>query len=234
MASPESCLDNPIWHALTARHNDLSLGGDLARRYLPDIGPLSGLREETHEAYQRLAPMATKGNPAVLFLRTAPDPPAGWNVLLHASLVQMICRDEPKYPEGWSEKSHPIIRLQEEDVPEMLALTALTEPGPFRKRTWELGGFVGIRVNGVLAAMGGKRLAPTGFTEISAVCTHPDFRGNGFAQALVAAVAAGVRVRGETPFLTVLASNVNAIRVYEKAGLVQRRTLHLGVVEHVE
>jgi len=79
--------------------------------------------------------------------------------------------------------------------------------------------------------MAGRRLAPTGFAEISAVCTHPDFRGLRYARALVAAVARSIYADGLTPFLTSLAVNPAAIRVYEQVGFTVRRNFYLAVVK---
>jgi predicted GNAT family acetyltransferase len=106
----------------------------------------------------------------------------------------------------------------------MLDLVARTEPGPFRKRTIELGTYLGIRRDGRLIAMAGERLHPPGWTEISAVCTDPGYRGHGLATRLVRAVAAGIRARGETPFLHAAADNTYAIRMYERLGFTLRRT----------
>jgi predicted GNAT family acetyltransferase len=100
----------------------------------------------------------------------------------------------------------------------MLALTELTRPGPFLKRTIEMGAYLGIRRDGRLVAMAGERLHVPGWTEISGVCTDPGSRGQGLGTRLLLAVAAGIRERGETPFLHVLASNTNAVRLYEALG----------------
>jgi predicted GNAT family acetyltransferase len=113
----------------------------------------------------------------------------------------------------------------------MVALATLTEPGPFREQTARLGGYFGIRVNGRLAAMAGRRLAPTGFAEISAVCTHLDFRGRGYGRALVGTIAREIHLEGCTPFLTSFEGNTGAIRVYQQVGFVQRRTLQLAVLK---
>jgi len=113
----------------------------------------------------------------------------------------------------------------------MVALADLTEPGPFPNHTAKLGGFLGIRVDGRLAAIAGQRLSPTGFAEVSAVCTHPDFRGRGYAQALVAAVTRNVRAEGRTPFLTSLEANTGAVRIYQQVGFVVRRTFQLAVLK---
>jgi predicted GNAT family acetyltransferase len=105
----------------------------------------------------------------------------------------------------------------------MLDLVSRTKPGPFLPRTIELGTYLGIRDGGVLVAMAGERLHPPGWTEISAVCTDDGYRGRGLATRLVKAVAAGIRRRGETPFLHAAGTNTNAIRLYESLGFALRR-----------
>src|SRR6201998_2534210 len=91
--------------------------------------------------------------------------------------------------------------------PEVLALARLTEPGPFLERTHVRGSFLGIRIGGRLAAMAGERMRFPGYTEVSGVCTHPDFRGRGLARRLSAAVAARIEARGEQSFLSAWTSN---------------------------
>ncbi|HEY3481557.1 MAG TPA: GNAT family N-acetyltransferase, partial [Streptomyces sp.] len=99
------------------------------------------------------------------------------------------------------------------------------KPGPFGKRTVEMGRYLGIRRGGRLIAMAGERLRPPGWTEISAVCTDPGFQGQGLATRLVLAVSHGIAERGETPFLHATAENVSAIRLYEALGFRLRRRL---------
>jgi len=223
-------LDNPIWNALSTRQQQFAEGDNLARRFQPEIGPLAGLREQSAVTYQSLARLFKPGEPAVLFLEEEPRLPEGWNLLKHDSLVQMICPNPPQDSAFGNAACIQWEPIDAVDVPAMLELTALTEPGPFRQRTAELGGFLGIRHASRLAAMAGQRLAPPGFTEVSAVCTHPEVRGRGYAQLLVAAVARTIHEHGELPFLTSYAHNANAIRVYEAVGFAVRRTLHLAVV----
>ncbi|MEI9963878.1 MAG: GNAT family N-acetyltransferase [Caulobacteraceae bacterium] len=105
----------------------------------------------------------------------------------------------------------------------MLALATLTQPGPFFARTHQLGDFIGVKQEGRLVAMAGERMRPTGFTEVSGVCTHPDWRGRGYAAGLMRLVAARILARGETPFLHVYASNTGAIALYEALGFRLRR-----------
>jgi predicted GNAT family acetyltransferase len=120
------------------------------------------------------------------------------------------------------------------DVPAMLALAAATQPGPFGPRTIELGRYLGIRRGGTLVAMAGERMRLDGFTEISAVCVHPDHRGRGYAADLVLALAASIVARSEVPFLHVFSSNAAAISLYRKLGFAPRRRLHLAVLVRAE
>jgi predicted GNAT family acetyltransferase len=123
-----------------------------------------------------------------------------------------------------------IVPLTDADAPEMLALARLTEPGPFFERTHQLGDFFGIRLEGRLAAMAGERMKPPGFTEVSGVCTHPDYRGRGLAGALTRRVCAQIVARGETPFLHAIASNTTAIRLYEELGFSYRRNIQFPLL----
>jgi len=116
------------------------------------------------------------------------------------------------------------------DAAEALELALRTEPGPFRPRTYELGTYLGIRHGGRLMALAGERLHPTGWTEISAVCTDPAYRCQGLAGRLVRAVADQIRDRGETPFLHTSAANAPAIRLYEAMGFELRREVEFAAL----
>jgi GNAT superfamily N-acetyltransferase len=226
----EALLDNPIWNSLATLHAHLAIGANighgLARRYPADIGPLSAVQELTSEAYADLAAIVPEGDVAVLFLKNSLEIPAGWQLLRDGTLVQMVCPTDPDRPS----LAEAILPMTSTDFPEMVALASLTEPGPFRDHTANLGGFVGIRVDGRLAAMAGQRLAPTGFAEVSAVCTHPDFRGRGYAQALVAAVTRNIHSEGRMPFLTSFEANAGAVRIYQQVGFIHR-TFQLAVLK---
>ena len=67
-------------------------------------------------------------------------------------------------------------------------------------------------------AMAGERLKVPGYTEVSAVCTHPDHTGKGYARMLMREIMRGIRDRGEIPFLHVRSENTRAIGVYERLG----------------
>ncbi|MFC5865538.1 GNAT family N-acetyltransferase [Acidicapsa dinghuensis] len=222
----EKLLDNPIWNSLRTHLAYFSEGGELARRFQAKIGPLAGLKEQSTEAYAELRSLLKSGEYGVLFLADEPRLPEGWKLLKHGRGDQMICRKTLPVPLTGFE----IVPLGPNDVPEMLSLTQLTDPGPFRERTIELGAFFGVRQNGRLAAMAGQRLSMPGFVEVSGVCTHPDFRGHGYAQALVAYVTALIQRRGDTPILHVYSKNDSAIRVYERLGYTRRWSAHVAVI----
>src|SRR5262249_1543970 len=124
-----------------------------------------------------------------------------------------------------------IVTLGAEDVPAMMALTELTKPGPFHKRTHELGTFLGIRVAGDLVAMAGERMKPGNYTEMAAICVHPAHRGRGYAQALLGAISRHILARGGFPFLHVFTNNTSAIALYQRQGMTIRRRLHVTVLQ---
>ena len=121
--------------------------------------------------------------------------------------------------------------LGDADAADMLALARLTEPGPFLERTHTMGRFLGIRIEGRLAAMAGERMRFPGYTEVSGVCTHPDFRGRGLARRLSAAAAVAIEARGERPFLHAWRSNRSAIALYESLGFELRAEVNVAVLD---
>jgi GNAT superfamily N-acetyltransferase len=224
-------LDNPIWNALLTEHSGLALSNHLARRYPAAIGPLSGIPRQSAENYDALRALAGPGGVLALFCTEAPTAPPGWTLIRGGVLAQMIC-EEPQPAPIVLTRGEEFRPLTATDVPEMVALAELTEPGPFRDRTIELGAFFGIFESGRLVAMAGERLHLPHHVEVSAVCTHPEARGRGYARMLIATVMDEIAERGKTPFLHSFADNHSAIRVYESLGFRQRRTFDLAVVKN--
>ena len=216
-------LDNPIWHALTSTHADLAEGDELARRYPLHLAPFAAVREQTPEAFAALARALHPEGMAALFVTPLEPPLPGWTHLRTFEVVQMICEKLEPMPEP------EMLELGAQDLPDMLELVRLTSPGPFKDRANELGRFYGVRQNDQLVAMAGERIRLTGFTEISAVCTHPDFQRRGLARGLMHRLVREILARDEVPFLHVFAGNTNAIRAYETLGFKQRQTF-TGVV----
>lgn len=228
-------LDNPIWGALTTDHAHLAIGGDRARRYPAEIGPLSGIPEQSGESYDALRPLAGPGGTLGLFLTESPRLPAGWTLVRGGLLDQMVA-DKPELfgaeqHEAFLSGGVEMRRLMPADAPAMVELAQLTEPGPFRLRTIELGAFFAIVEGGRLLAMAGQRLRLPGFVEVSGVCTHPEARGRGYARLLMWRVMEEILREGRTPFLHTYAHNAAAIRIYRSLGFARRRSFELAVVQ---
>ena len=113
----------------------------------------------------------------------------------------------------------------------MLALTKLTNPGPVAERTVDFGHYFGIFDKGKLVAMAGQRMHVYNYAEISAVCTHPDYLGRGYAKQLLQLQIQRTLAAGEVPFLHVRFDNDRAINVYESLGFVTRKTIHFYIIK---
>ncbi|MFI5619081.1 GNAT family N-acetyltransferase [Streptomyces sp. NPDC051567] len=218
-------LDNPVWAALTGPHRGFAETGPagLAARYQGGTTPFAALRDPGDPlAWADLAALAGPGE--VVWVTGLPVPPEGWRTEVSIPGVQLDGRAVR------AEAAPGAVRLGPADVPQMLELVDLAKPGPFMDRTVELGTYLGIRHEGRLVAMAGERMRPTGWAEISAVCTHPDHRGRGLAGQLIRAVAAESRARGDHPFLHAAAENTGAVRLYEAMGFtLRRRPFFLGL-----
>jgi ribosomal protein S18 acetylase RimI-like enzyme len=217
-------LDNPVWGALTTRQAHLAIGDERARRFPSDISPFAAAPDGSPESAAALAALLPPGGGFAQMQPAPTPPPYGVAVTLSAVGVQMIAS---RIAPGGS-KAH-LVDLGEADAPEIRALAELTKPGPFLPRTHTLGRFLGIRDQGRLIAMAGERLQPAGFTEISAVCTHPDHVGHGYGAALVRAVGARIFARGDTAFLHAYATNTGAIALYRKLGFDIRSEVTVSV-----
>ncbi len=205
-------LDDPVRAALTGPHAGFAVGHGRALRYAPDVAPWAATPRDA----AGWADLATLGR--VAWLAGDPiEPPPGWTVERRLPGVQL----DGSGVDGAADPDAVV--LGDADVPEMLDLVARTRPGPFLPRTHELGRYLGIRAGGALVAMAGERMRPPGWSEISAVCTDPAFRGKGLAARVVRAVAAAVRERGDRPFLHAAADNTGALRLYATLGFVHRR-----------
>jgi predicted GNAT family acetyltransferase len=164
----------------------------------------------------------------IILAKRGQNPVPAGTVAEHVSTAVQMVAPSVSPPED----VFPFVELTEADGPEMLALATLTKPGPYARRTHEFGGYIGIRHEGRLVAMAGHRLQAPGYNEVSALCTHPDYRGRGYGGFLLRVVSQRIVDRGETPFLHAYASNVNAIRLYETLGFVHRSNLTVTVLRH--
>jgi len=222
-------LDNVIWHALTTRQTQFAEGANLARRFVREVTLLGALSENTPQGYADFGEVIGSGGTGALFLDTPYAPRQGWEFVAGAPLLQMVFENG----KGLSGRGSPAVEIAElglQDSPEMIELTSLTKPGPFGPRTHELGTYLGIRSEGKLVAMAGERLKVPGHTEVSAVCTHPEYTGKGYARILMTEVMGRILDRGETPFLHSRGDNTRAIDLYKRLGFRERKSGHFAVL----
>jgi ribosomal protein S18 acetylase RimI-like enzyme len=228
LSNEEAPLDNPAYASLRGAHARFAQVSGRVRRYPDDMAPFLALPSPPSVQDWRDAADLVAPGTFVAGRYGAAELPEGWRAVQSFDLVQMI--EERVTGVDCAEAT----ALAAADVPEMLELVAETEPGPFLPRTIELGDYLGIRHDGVLVAMAGERFRLDGWTEISAVCTGPDHRGQGLASRLMGALITGIQQRSERVFLHVLSTNTGAIRLYQEIGFRVRQTATLTVVTREE
>jgi len=223
----EHILDNPAWNALISGNENLHHGNDRIRYFDRDVSPFVGLKENTKENLRELYDMTPEGRVFLFVVPNEMEIHGPWKVLNCIKGNQMIY-------EGGNTTGEPtgeLIPLTQEHVPQMLSLTKLTNPGPFAERTINFGHYHGIFENGELAAMAGQRLHAFNYAEISAVCTHPDHTGKGYARQLLIHQINRIQAAGEISYLHVRSDNDRAIKVYESLGFVTRCNVWFSVIQ---
>lgn len=220
-----STFDNPIWHSLSSVHAHLAKVAPGARCYDASFAPIAGIEEETYVALTSLASMLENGAKVTLFLQAEPKLPPVFSNAFTGSLIQMIC-EEPK-----EVQPVPVAELGAENVDEMIGLARLCNIGLFSQRTAELGTYLGIWIGKQLVSMAGERLQSQDFIEVSAVCTHPDFRGRGYSSAIIHEICTRVLSRGKVPILHVRPDNSSAVHTYGKLGFRERRCFQRHVLK---
>ena len=211
-------LDNPIWHMLCHDLAEFTVGTALAKRCDPNVFPTVALANHSDAALTDLANLFHPGETNIIVEINPPQELPGFAISTRFSLDQMVCQQRTPVPEHDIE----IHELTPSDSLDAAQLIALTEPGPFFPGLLTLRRFIGIRQDGQLVAMAGERTRPPGYGEVSAVCTHPDWRARGYARLLSSIVANDIWARGDTPIIHVFAPNTTAYRVYERLHFVKR------------
>lgn len=220
-------LDNPAWNALISGNKHLAFGKGPVRYFDREVSPFVALEENTEENFRLLAKALPSDRVALFVATTETSIPSEWKALNHIKGLQMVYTPEVT-PNNTSSQ---LIQLTTEYVPQMLSLTKLTNPGPFAERTIEFGHYQGIFDGDQLVAMAGQRLHAFEYAEVSAVCTHPDYTGRGYARQLLLNQVNRIKTEGNTPFLHVRYDNERAIKVYEDLGFSTRTEVHFYVLK---
>jgi ribosomal protein S18 acetylase RimI-like enzyme len=216
----EAALDNPVWQALTSLHASFAQGTGRVKRYRQGIVPFVACQAPAADRMDALNPWMQPGE-SVYIIGDLPALPPGWTVENELPCAQMLL-ETPSLKEN---TPAAVTLLEDADAAAMYELINSVQPGYYNVDTRLLGVYYGIKENGKLVAMAGERMRFTGYTELSAICTHPGYTGRGLAQQLITALCRRHMDAGTSSFLHVALSNQRAIRLYEHIGFVKRREI---------
>lgn len=211
-------LDNPVWYALSENHSAFALDYDGTKFYNPDYCPFGSfiLSESTLTAIKQYELLTD----SFFIVGEKPEIDDSLTIIKELICLQMVIQDKIQLPTGTE-----ILKLTENHNDELLQLVNLVQPGYFKTQTPLLGNYYGIFKEAQLIAVAGERMKMNDFTEVSAIITHPDHTGKGYAKQLISHVVNSILDESKTPFLHVVENNIGAISLYEKLGFVTRRKI---------
>jgi len=219
MQIEENKLDNPVWNSLNEIHQKFSLEYEGGKFYRPEYCPFGGFIEVEHSAKAVRAYSNLIDN----FYVVGEMPMFEDVLILNKNL---ICNQMVLEAPADVEINEAIVELKSEKQKDALfALVNLVQPGYFKDNTADLGKYFGIYKNDELIAVTGERMKMAGFTEISAVVTHPNHVRKGYARQLIRQTTGEIFSENKIPYLHVAESNFGAIRLYEKLGFRTRRKI---------
>jgi ribosomal protein S18 acetylase RimI-like enzyme len=223
----EHILDNPVWSALSTENFASGIGNEIAKYYLPEVSPFAAVQDYSPENFQALFDITPARAQLAIITNRHTLAPGPWQILSRIDGYQMIYnRSVHDLAEGLE-----LVKLSMVDVPQMMELTALTKPGPFLSRTIDLGNYEGIFDGSRLVAMGGFRFHSENYIEISAVCTHPDYQGRGYASQLILNQISRIHKDGKHAYLHVRGDNRRAIQIYQKMGFETRTEMMIYTIK---
>ena len=220
-------LDNPAWNAMSSANSHLALGNDRVKFFPEEVGPFAGLKNYDEQSFLELYDLIPSERTIAIPNSNPLLIPDYWKVKDRFDVPQMIFNNNTL-----PSISFPgIVPLYQKDIPQMIALTQLTQPGPFLERTIEFGNYTGIFDSGELVAMAGQRMHANEYIEISAVCTHPGHSGKGYGSSLINYQVQKIVEEGNIPFLHVKSDNEHAINLYKRLGFTARSKMNMYVLQ---
>ncbi len=210
-------LDNPVWYALQEHQRHFRMPYQSMAFFTPDVCPFGGFLNTCSPAE-----ITDYARQTSHFFVVGDRPCFEDTVTLHNELVcdQMVLQHP--VPVTITE---PIIMLEEAHKDDLIRLVNLVQPGYFKENTFSMGTYYGIYRDNRLVAVTGERMKMNAFTEISAVITHPEHTGRGYAGQLVSHTCSRILAEGKTPYLHVASSNERAVKLYERLGFAYRRKM---------
>lgn len=210
-------LDNPVWHSLSETHSKFVIKYNGIKFYDPEYCSFGGAdKVYATEAIGDYAQL-TKN---FFIVGENPNLPRGLKLNKEVVCLQMVI-DRPINVSI----TNKVVELTSEHSEALYQLVNLVQPGYFMMKTAHMGNYYGIFENGILVAVTGERMQMDAFVEISAVITHPEYTGKGFAKQLVAYAVNTIFKQNKMPYLHVVKNNIGAIRLYEKLGFITRREI---------
>ncbi len=200
----------------------LSHGAGVVKYFDEVVSPFVGFPLDHRSGFKDLYEQLPAGR-RILYATTTPiEEPEGWQTAAYIKGSQFVF-DDLNY--AVEPELNPV-PLTFQHAQEMVQLAALTKPGPFNLRTMDFGHYYGFFENDKLVAMTGQRLHPGNYAEVSAVCTHPEHLGKGYATSLLQHQLTLICRQKKIPFLHVREDNERAITVYERLGFRLRGPMH--------
>lgn len=219
-------LDRPAYSALKSRQSYLAQSNGVAIAFDPDFAAFAALEEYSPKAFDDLTKLKM-GDDGFWMLETKIiEPHANFTLEKTAHCKQMIFDYEVEI-----ENDIEVVELGQEDAKAMHELALLCKPGPFFARTNELAKFIGVKIDNRLVSMMGERMQIDGYSELSALATHPDFQGKKWGKYLLNLVTKRILARGQIPFLHVYTWNEIGIKNYESLGFKLRQDIYVSVLK---
>lgn len=218
----KNVLHNPVFNALCSGDKHLSFGTDAVKFFDEQVSPFVGFEESYTKGFANLYELLPKSRKILYANPVAFKAPEGWQVQHDISGLQFVYEGTGNIKNDFLN----VLPLGEKHIDEMVQLAAITKPGPFGTGTINFGYYHGIFDNEKLVAMTGQRLHVQNFTEISAVCTHPEHTGKGYAHTLMQHQLQLILQQGQLPFLHVREDNERAIALYQRLGFTISRPMN--------